>query len=102
MPSHLLCVLYSGKIWWALNLVISAKMPYFFTLVSFKCDVLGPRPPNVTSPLQCKPSLVVDRIPVVCDFKLREGFVHAILSAHLPILALSRVYLLYFEVRPSL
>ena len=50
----------------------------FLTLASFKCGVLRPWPPNVTSPLRCKPSLMVDRVPVVCDFKLREGFVHAI------------------------
>ena len=61
---------YSGKIWQALNLVIYAKMPYFSIWWLLN---LGPRPPNVTSLLWCKPSLVVDQVLVACNFKLREG-----------------------------
>ena len=58
----------------------------FFNLVSFKFGNSRPRPPNVMSPSRCKPSVVVDQVPVSCDFKLREN----LSSAHLPILALSK------------
>ena len=42
----------------------------FFHLVSFKS---GPQCPNVTSLMQCKPSLTADQDPVACNFKLRGG-----------------------------
>ena len=37
---------YSGKTWQALNLVISAKMPYFLNLASFKFGSSVPQPKN--------------------------------------------------------
>ena len=64
---------YSGKIWRALKLVILARAPYLLIiLASFKFSNPRPRPPNVTSPLWCKPSLVADSVLVGCNFKLRE------------------------------
>ena len=52
------CVLYSGESWWALNWWFSQNA-IFFNLASFKFGDSRPWPPNLASPLWCKPSLVV-------------------------------------------
>ena len=75
---------------------------HILNLARFKIGNLVSQCPNVTSPLWCKPSLVVDCVPVACDLKLREGLGWVVLLAHLPILVVfSTGYLLYFEVRRS-
>ena len=80
---------YSEKIWRVIKFGNFGQNAISFNLVSFKFGDLGPQPPNVTSLLQCKPSLVIDRVPVACNFKLTEGLCWAVSLAHLPILALS-------------
>ena len=94
---------YSGKIWQALNLAISAKTPYYLIWRVLNFVDSGPRPPNVMSPLRSRlwksqASWLIESwmLPISC-WDREKALAGPFSSAHLPILALSRVYLLYFE-----
>jgi len=51
---------------------------FFLILASINLAIRDLYPPNVTSPLRCKPSLMVDQVPIAYDFKTFGDFFHGL------------------------
>ena len=72
-----------------INLVISAKTPYFLIWWVLNLVIWDF---NSQMWRHCYNVSQADQVPVACVFKLREGLAWAVSLARLPIFALSRVY----------